>query len=494
VNLSKLPKVSEELAYLVEYVDPEIATGIKGSTWERHQIEFFNDRNILTIDVKSRQIGWSFNAAMLAYARSVTRPNTLSIFLSVTQSEANEKIRYLEQAYEATDKDVRIGKGATDNKTEIEFSNGSRVISHPCRPPRGRARADVYVDEMAHYPKDDIIYTALVPIITRGGSIRIGSSPLGAQGKFWEIYTESLQRYPGYVRRSIPWWHVEGLCKDVDMAKKVAQGLSTPNRVETFGNDRLKWIFENMALPDFQQEYECDWADESVSWLSWEEIKRNQERALLDNWDCPMIQIDPYTDYEEVFKQIDALAHRLSNNKSLDFICGGFDIGRRKNSSELVLIAEENEKCFPMILGITLDRIEFQDQKDILRYVINNLGVESLKVDSGGLGMQLAEELENEFSDVVEGVNFSTESKNEWATSIKVKMQGGMTPIPLDRDFSVQLHSIKKKLTASKRIVFDVEGTKHHADKFWAFALGHSCFDSVEQSGSGDYQFKNYRG
>ena len=51
-------------------------------------------------------------------------------------------------------------------------------------------------------------------------------------------------------------------------------------------------------------------------------------------------------------------------------------------------------------------------------------------------------------------------------------VQQHKTPIPVDRDLAYQIHSIKKLVTASKNLVFDTDtNEKHHADKFWAWAL-----------------------
>jgi len=51
-------------------------------------------------------------------------------------------------------------------------------------------------------------------------------------------------------------------------------------------------------------------------------------------------------------------------------------------------------------------------------------------------------------------------------------MQRGEVPIPLERELSYQIHSIKKMISAGKHSVFDTTGNeKHHADKYWGLAL-----------------------
>ena len=81
---------------------------------------------------------------------------------------------------------------------------------------------------------------------SRGGTIEMGSSPLGKIGQFYDILTDK-DTYD-YERYNIPWWFCRDLCVDVPTAVKVAPGLSTEERVETFGTKILKMIFQNSDI------------------------------------------------------------------------------------------------------------------------------------------------------------------------------------------------------------------------------------------------------
>ena len=39
--------------------------------------------------------------------------------------------------------------------------------------------------------------------------------------------------------------------------RRLALAMTTAQRVETFGNERIKAIYANMPEEDFQQEFEC---------------------------------------------------------------------------------------------------------------------------------------------------------------------------------------------------------------------------------------------
>ena len=53
--------------------------------------------------------------------------------------------------------------------------------------------------------------------------------------------------------------------------------------------------------------------------------------------------------------------------------------------------------------------------------------------------------------------------------------------LPTDRDLQAQIHSIRKITTAAKHSRFDTDANeKHHADKYWAFALAEHAVDTSQ--------------
>lgn len=455
------------LTFLVEYLNLPEAVGDPDASWETFQLSYLNSLSLFGIDNKSRQVGWSWTAAAEAVASAILYKRTPHIFVSITQEEAAEKIRYARSVIEALDREVRP-RLIRDNAFELEFGNGSRLISHPCRPPRGKAKAHIYLDEFAHYPKDREIYQAALPAISKGGILRIGSTPLGARGMFWEIYTESMRKYPGYVRRLIPWWVTQSMCTDTETAALGAPGLPTETRVERFGTPRLIQIFENIPLEDFQQEYECAWLDEAISWIDWELIKRNQLLAQDERLTYLRAK-----GVDQALQVINDVARLVTDGRIEDVLVGGEDVGRIRDTTEIVLLGKSNQLgSLPYRLGITLERVEYEDQKAVNRKLLSSLPITSFLIDRNGIGSNLAEDLSREFPQV-QGFDFTNSSKELLAVEAKLRAQRGEVPIPLDRDLAYQIHSIRRRITAAKNSQYDTEGNeKHHADMFWAWALG----------------------
>jgi phage FluMu gp28-like protein len=458
---------SRWLAWLVEYLDLADATGDPDAQWEPYQVHFLNNSDLFAIWNKSRQVGWSWTAAADAVSHGSQIPRTTNIFTSINLEEASEKIRYAKQIVEALDVEVRP-KLVIDNRLEIEFENGSRLISHPCRPVRGKARGRVYLDEFAHYPKDVEIYTSALPVVTRGGQLLIGSTPLGAKGRFWEIFDQKIQPYPGYRRRAVPWWCVAALCKDVPNAQKLAYAMLTHERVAVFGTERLKQIFANLPLEDFQQEYEAAWVDEASAWITWDEIKRNQLDAQAGRLLCWKAE-----SVDDALATIEPLQRAIRDAHIEQVLVGGMDIGRTRNATEIVLLGKSTAGALPYRLGVTLAGVEFDKQRAVAQALLDHLPIAQLLIDQNGIGRDLAEKLNAVHGTRAQGVDFTNATKELWAVETKLQFQRAHAPIPLDRDLSYQIHSIKKMTTAAKNSVFDApRSDKHHADKFWALALG----------------------
>lgn len=453
--------------FLVEHLDLEAATQIEGAHWEHFQLAHLNDDSTFRVEVKSRQIAWSWLSAAEGLADAILSGRN-SIFVSINQEEAQEKIRYARQINEALPPWARA-EFSRASLSELELAgNGARLISLPARAPRGKSRANVYLDEFAHVRGDRPIYTGALPVISKGGGrLRMGSSPLGASGVFWEVFEQQLKTYPGYARKRTPWWAVQAFCTNVVEARKIAPHLLTAERVRLFGNDRIQAIYDNILEEDFQQEYEAVFVDESTAWITWEEIKAVEDPNL--KWVAATArgaQLSAASD------AIDELQRRVRAGEVEQVFAGGLDVGRTRNLTELFLVGLSTTGTYPLRLSISLDNVEFDDQVAIVADVLRGLNVAKLLIDRNGLGMNLAENLERAWPVKAEGVTFSGPNKTLWATDAKMLIQRRKTPLPANRDLAYQIHSIKKAVTAAKNLVFDTDrNEKHHADKFWAWAL-----------------------
>jgi len=100
-----------------------------------------SDTSKMAATLKPRQFGYSYTAVSArAVAKSHILNNHLSVFTSMNLEDAKEKIRYARELSDSIPRS-RSHKLITDNKMELEWSNGSRIIS--MFRPRGKGPGDV---------------------------------------------------------------------------------------------------------------------------------------------------------------------------------------------------------------------------------------------------------------------------------------------------------------------------------------------------------------
>ena len=457
-------------SFLVDNVDLAAATGVDDARWEPFQIALLDDLGTFRIDNKSRQIAWSWTAAAAALADAILNRRD-SIFVSINREEAQEKIRYARQIYESL-RITGLPKVKSDSMQRLELDNGARLTSFPGRQPRGRARSNLYLDEFAHVYMANTIYTAALPILAKGGvRVRIGSSPFGAQGIFWEIYTQSMRPYPDYTRNITPWWRTYAFCTDPLAAEYASRSLLPDQLVEKYGRPRIRQIFDNFILEDFLQEFCCVFVDESTAWITWQEIKNNESiDHLWHHATATAGHID------QAMEAIDRLAKDIAAGKVERILCAGLDVGRTRDASEFAIVGMATTGQLPLRLMITMAGLDFDAQRDIIDYAMRRIPITQLLIDRNGIGMNLAENISRRYPSKAYGVNFTNESKRAWATDSKMLMQKREAPIPIDKELHYQIHSIKRQRTGTGLLRFDTEASeKHHADKFWAWALALSA-------------------
>lgn len=421
--------------------------------FEPYQVAFLRSPKKYRWVEKSRQVGFSFLFACESVARCHLREAHTAVMVSYNLEDAKEKVNYARQLAEELPLAFRK-KLVTDSKTELGFlSNGtskrvSRIISNPSKAPRGK-KGDLYLDELAHYANDREVYKGSTALILRSrGQLTGCSSPLGRRGVFWEIARQELRSYRAYWRQQVPWWLCRFFCTDVASAAKQAPRMSTEERVRRFGTKDIQDQLDALLLEDFQQEFELAYSDESYSFFPYE--------LILPCTTDDIVLADDFATFPEVKGRLVA----------------GFDVGRKRDLSELALFEEVGGKKVCRLLR-RYERTPFAEQEADLRRMLELLPVARLSIDQNGIGMHLAENLSRDYPQVVPET-FTNESKEVWATDFKILLQRKDVVLPADRELVAQTHSIKRRLTPTGKPSFEVERdetAKGHADRFWAVAL-----------------------
>ena len=452
------------------------------------QDDFIRNRNRYISLLKSRQTGFSFVVAIkgLVKALDPARTQYTKQFVSYNEEDAQEKIRYARQFYDSIPNRYKK-KLVHQTATMLEFEDvgsktTSRLISLPCRPPRGK-NGDVCLDEFAIYlPRlSKEIYTAASFCTLRRGCIEVGSTPLGTIGKFYEICT-NRESYPNFDRYFIPWWYAKVMCKDVRGAVQFAKDMETAERVERFGTDRLISLFQNSTLEDFQQECECVFIDSSASYISLELIYANtpgrREEDIPANIEKDEDYFTAKRDVEiHCFKDVDELILNYSPEKYGSPLFMGLDIGRTSDATVFYIIGVINGKK-RSVLRHEMRNADFDAQTAVLNKLMENLPIYRCCIDDGGIGRNLAENAHKRYGERAELYHFDLQSKEILAMGVRTGLERREYELDNDRDFHAQIHSIKRTPSSGGSFRYDAErNEKGHADSFWAWALASYATD-----------------
>lgn len=452
------------------------------------QDDFIRNRNRYISLLKSRQTGFSFVVAIkgLVKALDPARTQYTKQFVSYNEEDAQEKIRYARQFYDSIPNRYKK-KLVHQTATMLEFEDvgsktTSRLISLPCRQPRGR-NGDICLDEFAIYlPRlSKEIYTAASFCTLRRGCIEVGSTPLGTIGKFYEICTDR-ENYPNFDRYFVPWWYAKVMCKDVREAVQFAKEMPTEERVEKYGTDRLISLFKNSTLEDFQQECECVFIDSSASYISLELIYANtpgrREEDIPANIENDEDYINAKRDVEiHCFRNADDLILNYSPEKYGSPLFMGLDIGRTSDATVFYIIGRINGKK-RSVLRHEMRNADFDAQTAVLNKLMENLPIFRCCIDDGGIGRNLAENAHKRYGERVELYHFDLQSKEVLAMGVRTGLERREYELDNDRDFHAQIHSIKRTPSSGGSFRYDAErNEKGHADSFWAWALASYATD-----------------
>jgi phage FluMu gp28-like protein len=419
---------------------------------EPYQIAFLESTAAYRCVEKARQVGYSWVFSCEAVARSHLRDTHNSIFVSYNLADSKEKIAYAAQLHEELPLEYQKKK-VIDSKLELGFRSNSsskrisRIISNPSRAPRGK-KGDIYLDELAHYANDREVYKGSTALILRAkGQMTVCSSPLGRRGQFWEVARQEVKPFNRYWRQAVPWWLCSFFCTNVLQASIEAPTMPTKDRVYKFGTKGIIDQYESLSLDDFQQEFEVMYVDESMSFF-------------------PYDLILPCTNDEL------ELAEDFTDIKPQGRLRAGYDVGRKKDFSELAVFDELDDGRSVCRMLKRYDKVRFETQENNLRRMMDLLPIASLAIDQNGIGMHLTENLSDDYPQV-EPVTFTGTNKETWATDMKILLQHQRLVLPRDRALVSQIHSIRKRITAAGRPVFESNDSEDrgHADRFWAVAL-----------------------
>ena len=177
------------------------------------------ERNVV---LKARQMGVSTWVAGRFFLKTITVPGTLSVQVAHTQDAAEAIFRMVHRFVEGLPASLREGALRTsranarqicfpglDSEFRVESAADGNVG-------RGLTITNLHCSEVARWPGNTAeTLQGLKAGLAPGGELVLESTPNGAQGCFWQEWTNA--EATGTVRHFFPWWWEESyVAKGVD--------------------------------------------------------------------------------------------------------------------------------------------------------------------------------------------------------------------------------------------------------------------------------------
>jgi phage FluMu gp28-like protein len=426
-----------------------------------YQRRWLADDSKVKVWEKSRRIGATY-VQSYEDVRDVLSKKIDVWFSSADESAAREYIIYCEKWTRLFHAAAQyLGEIVIDSEKNIkgfviEFSNGKRISALSSSPKRFRSKGGkVVLDEFAWHEDQDGMWSAARPVITWGFPLRILSTHNGKSCRFFR-FVDAIKK--GKLKWALHTTTIQTAVEEglVDKIKSRGESSFAPATQQ----ERDIWLQEQhdscFDENTWQQEYCCVPVDEATAFLTYDLITRCEREDLL--W---------------------AVVAGLEPAPTGDLYVG-MDIARKKHLSVIWGIERLGHVLFTRIYKV-LEKMPFRLQREALFEVLSHPTMRRACIDATGIGMQLAEEAQEKFGRYrVEPVTFTGPVKEDLASTMLPYFEDINIYIPGDILIREDLHSVRKIVTASGNMRFDVGKTDEgaHADRFWALALAiHAAAD-----------------
>lgn len=385
----------------------------------------------------SRQTGKSFSTSLRRLLRGLARGRT-QIFLSAGERQGRELMltarrhcQAMQVASRLLDSDFFDGTGV--RRLELVLPRGVRVIGLPANPDTARGfSGDVLLDEFAMHRDDRAIWASMFPTLLRGGGeLDVASTPKGCGNLFAELRGNSR-----FCHRTVTLPDAVAAGLDVDIAAIR----------EAMGDEEL-----------YRQEFLCEFLDEATAFLTYEQIAGCEDPGLTVASDAGGLSADRAP------------------------LCAGVDIGRRRDLTVIWIVAVEGGALVTRCV-IEMRGAPFRDQYAVIREVLAIPRVRRMCIDSGGLGMQLAESAVEDYGAWrVEALTFTAASKTRLAVGLRRAVEDRRIRIPVDPAIRNDWHTVRRAVGAGGQLRFEADRSGgDHADRFWAAAMAVRAADGVD--------------
>ena len=209
--------------------------------YQRELLGKYQD-NRFVITLQARQSGKTITTACYILWYALFHGEKTIGILANKEAQAKEILHRITGMYQGLP--FFLQQGAEElNKRSIGFENGSRIIAAATSSSaiRGMSVSLLYLDEFAFVADDVSFFSSVMPTISSGkqSKVIISSTPNGARGMFYKLYSQAEEGHNEYVYMNVKWNRVPGR----DEAWKISTIASMSGNISQF-----KQEYENSFL------------------------------------------------------------------------------------------------------------------------------------------------------------------------------------------------------------------------------------------------------
>ena len=435
-----------------------------------YQIAWLRDAAPLAIGEKSRRIGWTWTQA-LGVVLDRVKGETDYFHSSADQTAAVEFVRDCEgwaQVVNAVAKVTEAREVIDESEITVQvmtFASGKRIVAGTSNPKFFRGKVGpVGLDEFAFHNDGRALYKAAhATAMFWGHPLRVWSTHNGPGSYFNSLIKDAREVDPNTGKPRL-----RASVHRVTVLDAVEQGI-----VERIDMRRLK--LDDVPVADARRRQE--WLDDLRSTCP-DEDTWNEEYMCVPSTDATsLLSYELIAGCEVSNLTLADVAQLAASGRSL---YAGFDVGRKRDLS-VVWILEKVGDVFWTRGVVTFANVTFSAQEGAINVLMSGGAVRRLCIDSTGIGMQLAERMQQRHGQHrVEAVTFSAPVKSELAMPLRRLFEDKLIRVPKDDAIREDLHSIRKIVTAANNVRLDADRseTDGHGDRFWALALAYHAADT----------------
>ena len=418
-----------------------------------YQQRWIDDESRVKLAEKSRRVGLTFAEEYRRVRRLSTQGAAYDAYISSRDEglakqfirEAKDKADLFQMAAEDMGEQVLDKKQGVSAQV-LRFETGKQLYSLSSNPDAIIGRGgDVTIDEYAAHKDQRDLFRLSRPVTKWGGQWSGFSTHRHAMSGFNQLIRE-IREKNNPKKISLHRITIEDAVRE-GLWLKIRSRLPDDDEQKHWTDDQFLQSCRD-EMPDdesYLREYMCVPEEDGDNYLPW---------ALIIGCANRNLPVMPW--------------HKLPGPFYL-----GYDVGRKKDLSVLTLLHGVGDHLVMADLQV-LEKKKFSEQRAFLRRYLSDPRIISAQIDATGLGMNLAEDMQDEFgANRVHDVMFTNPVKHELAVPMKRRFEDRTISIFDELKLHADLRSVKTEATSSGNVIFTAEAgeTDGHADRFWSLAL-----------------------